>query len=140
MMRVNSATHSSHDARRKATKTLEAATSPMQYAQIGASFLERTSSTKIQKPCDDETLRTPKVRASPQLTRQCMLAEDRSMEIMVTMNRLALELLPLVPDFELEEMKKKSAGTHDINRRRVKQALGGGRGRGDRTKRGQEQS
>jgi hypothetical protein len=43
-----------------------------------------------------------------------MLSEERSMEIMVVMNKLALELLPLVPDFALNEMQEISVGTHRV--------------------------
>jgi hypothetical protein len=45
------------------------------------------------------------------------------MEIMVTMNELALELLPLVPSFPLQEMRDITAGTHEANHERIEQAV-----------------
>jgi hypothetical protein len=43
------------------------------------------------------------------------------MEIMVTMNELALELLPRVPSFPLKEMRDITAGTHEANHERIEQ-------------------
>jgi hypothetical protein len=107
--------------RLEATKKREAATSPMQYED--RCVLTGTHFAYKGEPCDDETLRTSKVRASLQLTRQCVIAEERSMGIMVAMNKLALELLQRVPSFDVEKMKEVSAGTHDINRKRLAQAV-----------------
>jgi hypothetical protein len=44
-----------------------------------------------------------------------MLAKERSMGIVVVMNELALELLPRVPSFALQEMRKNTAGTQDTS-------------------------
>jgi hypothetical protein len=54
-----------------------------------------------------------------------MLSEERSasMEIMVTMNKLVLELLPKVPDFALAELQEVSVGTHTHNRDCIKQVV-----------------
>ena len=46
------------------------------------------------------------------------------MGIMVTMNNLALELLPLVPGFALKEMQELSVGTHNHNRECIREVVG----------------
>ena len=45
------------------------------------------------------------------------------MEIMVTMNKLVLELLPKVPDFGLAELQELAVGTHTHNRDCIKQVI-----------------
>jgi hypothetical protein len=52
-----------------------------------------------------------------------MLSEEGPMEIMVTMNKLVLELLPKVPDFGLAELQELAVGTHTHNRDCIKQVI-----------------
>ena len=99
----------------------EEATTPMQYED--RCVIAGTHFQYQDTPCGDETLRTAKVRSCERLTQQCVVAEERSMEIMVAMNELALELLPRVPSFPLHEIRDITAGTHEANHERIEQAV-----------------
>ena len=109
------------NARRQVTWERENAATPMQYED--RCVLAGTHFQYQEAPCGDETLRTAKVRSCAKQTHQCMLSEEGSMEIMVTMNKLVLELLPKVPDFGLAELQELAVGTHTHNRDCIKEVI-----------------